>query len=289
MRHRVGLATLAITAAAAAAAAGGASLQPFLAAQPQGCMVTPPAGQPAVPPKLARGDRMLVCIQLDGSMAVFDVGVDVFTGLQVAGSHNASAAAGAGAVSTLAVAAGLASSDDPALATGAKKVYWQPDTGSGGGGRQYLPTYTAVIQLVKGERPQGHWQPRDAAPPRPAPYRASPSCHPRPAAGEPTSVTFDDGCFFCDGASGCGPNALPVEGGPPVDGNVQKGCALPEAACVAIGEGRPPRRRRRSPASAGGGAATLPPSRAACRLHSLPGCCCPLQVLTPTRTPTRAT
>lgn len=48
-----------------------------------------------------------------------------------------------------------------------------------------------------------------------------------------TSVTFDDGCFFCGEAStACVVNAQAVAGGQPVNEAMHRGCAVPESQCA---------------------------------------------------------
>lgn len=99
---------------------------------------------------------------------------------------------------TFAVASDGGGSDDPTFSTASLKLY----TDAAGGTRRYFPIYTAIVQMVD---------------------------------GIVKSVTFDEGCFFCDSASPqCVTNALPVTGGAPVADTHQQGCFMTTAECTPV-------------------------------------------------------
>lgn len=100
---------------------------------------------------------------------------------------------------TLSVDAMDGSSLDPQFATAAAKLYAFQDPN--GGGRRFIPVYTAIVQAEK---------------------------------GIVTSVSFDEGCFLCDAMSdACVTNGQQVAGGPPLDVSAHRGCAVPADQCEA--------------------------------------------------------
>jgi hypothetical protein len=95
---------------------------------------------------------------------------------------------------TFSVACDSAQSNNAFEKTSSEKLYVQ-------GGNKFFPVYTAIIQTIK---------------------------------GVPTSITFDEGCFFCDsGSSECVQNAVQVNATKPNDLSYQKGCITPSDSCVA--------------------------------------------------------
>jgi len=131
-----------------------------------------------------------------------------------------------GSALTFAVGVQGAASDDPAYATASQKIVASVPSSELGGlsaGRRFFSTYTAVVQLVK---------------------------------GEPTSITFDDGCFFCDSmSSSCATNAVPLGGGAQPPPPSARGCFLRENECDAPKDN-----------SGGGGVAPAAPAGNACDL-----------------------
>jgi hypothetical protein len=116
----------------------------------------------------------------------------------------ATTAAAAGEALTLSVTVGQAASDDLELAQGAKRFYSQPPNAAVGGGARFFPAYTAVVQLEK---------------------------------GVPTSISWDDGCFFCDDAGPrCAATGLPRSDGKPLDGRL-KSCFMTAEECGPVSDG----------------------------------------------------
>jgi len=105
---------------------------------------------------------------------------------------------------TLSVTVGQAASDDLQLAQGSKRFYSQPPNVAAGGGARFFPAYTAIVQLDN---------------------------------GVPTSISWDDGCFFCDDAGPrCAANAVPRSDGKALDGRL-KSCFMTAEECGPVGDG----------------------------------------------------
>lgn len=133
-----------------------------------------------------------------------------------------------GAALTLATGVQTVTSDDPTFASASHKVYAAVPSNELGGlaaGRRFFPIYTTVVQVVK---------------------------------GEVQSITFDDGCFFCDSMSpSCATNAVPIAGSAAPPPASARGCFVQENECEPRGD---------SGGAAGNGVAPTVPSGNACDL-----------------------
>lgn len=157
------------------------------------------AAQLCVPDGMSAGERFRVgqhvpvCVEMNGQVLLLTAAVDSFSALDIVGSQ--SRAQADPRVWSVSVSSLAASSVDATQATSARRIYASNEAPDG---LRFYPVYTVIVQLVQ---------------------------------GVPVSVTFDDGCVFCDAHSErCTVNALPVQDGA-VASSSMRGCYVTPSEC----------------------------------------------------------